>query len=167
MSRFFYFYINDEIYFVGESILWNNYLLLFLIDIQFMHYFLFLLLSVFIISGCTTNKVTQTKLIETHTDNPIPDSHAVNNNLVFMLGKQSRFEMEVQEEKQRLGQVFKVGLNEKKPSINDQYLNSNSTLKPIQKISFTMPVPEPIWNEGKQTVEFKWKQKPHYTFDAY
>ncbi|MEX3025210.1 MULTISPECIES: hypothetical protein [Proteus] len=138
-----------------------------------MYYFLFLLLSVFITSGCTTNKTTQVKLIETHADNLIPDSHEVNNNLVFMLGKQSRFEMEVQEEKQRLGQVFKVGLNEKKPSINNQYLNNqylnnnNSTLKPIQKISFTMPVPETIWNEKKQTVEFKWKQKPHYTFDAY
>lgn len=133
-----------------------------------MYYFLFLLLSVFIISGCTTHKATQSKLIETHNDNTALDSHVVNNNLVFMLGKQSRFEMEVQEEKQRLGQVFKVGLNEKKPSINNQYLNNNnSTLKPIQKISFTMPVPEPIWNEKKQTVEFKWKQKPHYTFDAY
>ncbi|HEK0788988.1 TPA: hypothetical protein SMP78_003206 [Proteus mirabilis] len=133
-----------------------------------MYYFLFLLLSVFISSGCTTSKTTQAKLIETHSNNSTPDSNVVNNNLVFMLGKQSRFEMEVQEEKQRLGQVFKVGLNEKKPSINNQYLdNNNSTLKPIQKISFTMPVPEPIWNEKKQTVEFKWKQKPHYTFDAY
>lgn len=127
----------------------------------------FLLFSVFIISGCTTNKATQTKSIETHSNNLTPDNHAVNNNLVFMLGKQSRFEMEVQEEKQRLSQVFKVGLNEVKPSINDQYSNNHSTLKPIQKISFTMPVPEPIWNEKKQTVEFKWKQKPHYTFDAY
>ncbi|HEK2896861.1 TPA: hypothetical protein SMT94_000956 [Proteus mirabilis] len=133
-----------------------------------MYYFLFLLLSVFISSGCTTSKTTQAKLIETHGNNSTPDSNVVNNNLVFMLGKQSRFEMEAQEEKQRLGQVFKVGLNEKKPSINNQYLNNNnSTLKPIQKISFTMPVPEPIWNEKKQTVEFKWKQKPHYTFDAY
>lgn len=133
-----------------------------------MYYFLFLLLSVFISSGCTTNKATQSKLIETHTNNPSLDSNAVNNNLVFMLGKQSRFEIEVQEEKQRFGQVFKVGFNEKKPSINNQYLNNNnSTLKPIQKISFTMPVPEPIWNEKKQTVELKWKQKPHYTFDAY
>ncbi len=132
-----------------------------------MYYFLFLLLSVFITSGCTTNKTTQAKLIEIHADNRTPNSHEVNNNLVFMLGKQSRFEMEVQEEKQRFGQVFKVGLNEKKPSINNQYLNNNSTLKPIQKISFTMPVPEPIWNEEKQTVEFKWKQKLHYTFDAY
>lgn len=133
-----------------------------------MYYFLFLLLSVFITSGCTTNKVAQAKLIGIHTDNRTPNSHEVNSNLVFMLGKQSRFEIEVQEEKQRLGQVFKVGLNEKIPSINNQYLNNNnSTLKPIQKISFTMPVPEPIWNEEKQTVEFKWKQKPHYTFDAY
>lgn len=133
-----------------------------------MYYFLFLLLSVFITSGCTTNKTTQAKLIGIHTDNRIPNSHEVNNNLVFMLGKQSRFEIEVQEEKQRLGQIFKVGLNEKKPSINNQYLsNNNSTLKPIQKISFTMPVSEPIWNEEKQTVEFKWKKKPHYTFDAY
>lgn len=132
-----------------------------------MYYFLFLLLSIFISSGCTTNKATQTQLIETQSSNLTPDSHAVNNNLVFMLGKQSRFEMEVQEEKKRFGQVFKVGLNEKKPSLNNQYLNNNSTLKPIQKISFTMPVPEPIWNEEKQTVEFKWKQKPHYTFDAY
>ncbi|QIG06462.1 hypothetical protein [Proteus sp. ZN5] len=133
-----------------------------------MYYFLFLLLSVFIISGCTTNKTTQATLIKTHTGNFTPDNHEVNNNLVFMLGKQSRFEMEVQEEKQRLGQIFKIDLNEKKPSINNQYLsNNNSILKPIQKISFTMPVPEPIWNEKKQTVEFKWKQKPHYTFDAY
>lgn len=87
MSRFLYFYINGKIYFVDESILWNNYLLLFLIDIQFMHYFLLLLLSVFVSSGCTNNKVAQTKLIETHTDNSISDSHSVNNNLFFMLGK--------------------------------------------------------------------------------
>ncbi|WP_109406376.1 hypothetical protein [Proteus faecis] len=132
-----------------------------------MHYFLFLLLSVFISTGCTTNKITQVKLTETRSNNPNVDSHLINNNLAFMLGKQSRFEVEAQEEKQRFGQVFKVGLNDKKPSINNQYLNNNSTLKPIQKISFTMPVPEPIWNEEKQTVEFKWKQKPHYTFDAY
>ncbi|MBG3014671.1 hypothetical protein [Proteus faecis] len=132
-----------------------------------MHYFLFLLLSVFISTGCTTNKITQVKLTETRSNNPNIDSHLINNNLAFMLGKQSRFEVEAQEEKQRFGQVFKVGLNDKKPSINNQYLNNNSTLKPIQKISFTMPVPEPIWNEEKQTVEFKWKQKPHYTFDAY
>lgn len=132
-----------------------------------MHYFLFLLLSVFISTGCTTNKITQVKLTEIRSNNPSIDSHVINNNLAFMLGKQSRFEVEAQEEKQRFGQVFKVGLNDKKPSINNQYLNNNSTLKPIQKISFTMPVPEPIWNEKKQTVEFKWKQKPHYTFDAY
>ncbi|WP_342639498.1 hypothetical protein [Proteus faecis] len=132
-----------------------------------MHYFLFLLLSVFISTGCTTNKITQVKLTEIRSNNPSIDSHVINNNLAFMLGKQSRFEVEAQEEKQRFGQVFKVGLNDKKPSINNQYLNNNSTLKPIQKISFTMPVPEPIWNEEKQTVEFKWKQKPHYTFDAY
>ncbi|MCT8247954.1 hypothetical protein [Proteus faecis] len=132
-----------------------------------MHYFLFLLLSVFISTGCTTNKITQVKLTEIRSNNPNIDSHVINNNLAFMLGKQSRFEVEAQEEKQRFGQVFKVGLNDKKPSINNQYLNNNSTLKPIQKISFTMPVPEPIWNEEKQTVEFKWKQKPHYTFDAY
>ncbi|MDL5166009.1 hypothetical protein QSH14_02760 [Proteus faecis] len=132
-----------------------------------MHYFLFLLLSVFISTGCTTNKITQVKLTKTRSNNPNIDSHLINNNLAFMLGKQSRFEVEAQEEKQRFGQVFKVGLNDKKPSINNQYLNNNSTLKPIQKISFTMPVPEPIWNEEKQTVEFKWKQKPHYTFDAY
>lgn len=101
-----------------------------------MYYFLFLLLSVFISSGCTTQKAIQSKLIDTYIDNPTLDNHAVNNNLVFMLGKQSRFEMEVQEEKQRLGQVFKVGLNEKRPSINNQYLNNNnSTLKPVQKIS--------------------------------
>lgn len=132
-----------------------------------MHYFLFLLLSVFISTGCTTNKITQVKLTEIRSNNPSIDSHVINNNLAFMLGKQSRFEVEAQEEKQRFGQVFKVGLNDKKPSINNQYLNNNSTLKPIQKISFTMPVPEPIWNEEKKTVEFKWKQKPHYTFDAY
>lgn len=134
----------------------------------FMYYSLFLLFSVFISVGCTTNKVNKAKLIETHTNDSHVDSFDTNNNLVFMLGKQSRFEMEVQEEKQRFGQIFKAGLNEPKPSVNNHYLNNeNSTIKPIQKISFTMPVPEPIWNEKKQTVEFKWKQKPHYTFDAY
>ncbi|WP_193014444.1 MULTISPECIES: hypothetical protein [Gammaproteobacteria] len=133
-----------------------------------MHYFLFLLFSAFVSTGCTTSKVAKTKLTEIHTDNFHVDSKPVNNNLVFMLGKQSRFEMEVQEEKQKFGQIFKIGLNDSKSLVNNQYLNNdNSTIKPIQKISFTMPVPEPFWNEKKQTVEFKWKQKPHYTFDAY
>lgn len=73
-----------------------------------MYYFLFLLLSIFISSGCTANKATQTQLIETQSSNLTPDSHAVNNNLVFMLGKQSRFEMEVQEEKKDLDKSLKL-----------------------------------------------------------
>ncbi|MBI6531093.1 hypothetical protein JEP40_18460 [Proteus vulgaris] len=138
-----------------------------------MHYSLFLFFSIFIIAGCDSSKVTQTKFSNTYVDNPKIDnphidSHAVNNNLVFMLGKQSRFELEVQEDNRKFGQLFKAGLNESKSSVNNQYVNNDySTIKPIRKISFTMPVPEPIWNEEKQTVEFKWIQKPHYTFDAY
>ncbi|UPK82745.1 hypothetical protein LW139_08680 [Proteus vulgaris] len=138
-----------------------------------MHYPLFLLFSIFIIAGCSSSKVAQAKFSDIHIDNPEVDnsridSNTVNNNLVFMLGKQSRFELEVQEDNRKFGQLFKVGLNEPKSSVNNQYINNEySTMKPIQKISFTMPVPEPIWNEKKQTVEFKWIQKPHYTFDAY
>lgn len=143
-----------------------------------MHYSLFLLFSIFISVGCSSGKVTQTAVSGPHIDNPKVDSphddnthidnHEVNNNLVFMLGKPSRFEIEAQEENRKFGQLFKAGLNESKTSVHNQYVNNeNSTIKPIQKISFTMPVPEPIWNEKKQTVEFKWTQRPHYTFDAY
>ncbi|WYX00547.1 hypothetical protein WMR86_07790 [Proteus vulgaris] len=135
-----------------------------------MHFFLLLLSSLIFCVGCTSQKLigNNKPVNRSSKDSYRPDNNSINNNLVFMLGKQSRFELEVQEDNRKFGQLFKVGLNESKSSVNNQYRNNEySTMKPIQKISFTMPVPEPIWNEKKQTVEFKWIQKPHYTFDAY
>ncbi len=107
-------------------------------------------------------------LIKVNKDNSDVYSNDVNNNLVFMLSKQSRFEIEAREEKQKFNQLFKSGFDKANVISSNQYINSrNSTIKTNNRLSVIMSIPEPVWNENKQKLELKWNNKPRYIFDAY
>lgn len=137
-----------------------------------MHRLFILILSMALISGCADKNKPKNNVLKSGAENNKPnlyhDSHPVNNNSIFSQTKKSRFETEAHEEKQKFNRLFKMGFEKQTPSSYSQYANNENHLsKTNRKIVFTMPVPEPVWNEEKQEVEFKWANKPKYTFDAF
>lgn len=123
-------------------------------------------------TGChniNSNKNSEIPLTENHISNSLHnDSNHVNDNLAFMLSKKSRFENEVQQEKLKFNQLLKKGFETPTSLPDNHYLNTNNSIeKRVRKVSFTIPVPEPVWNEYKQELEFKWVNNPKYTLDTY
>ncbi|WP_368879483.1 hypothetical protein [Proteus mirabilis] len=137
-----------------------------------MNWSFILILALFVVVGCVDkerNTFGSIEKVATEIATPTVQYHHDESRYpTFMLSKQSRFEMQAKEEKQKFNQLFKFGFEEPTTSTNSEYsYKKEQRIRKNDQPMIILPEAIPVWNKDKQEVEVKWSYRPKYVFDAY